>query len=771
MYLTRSSVTTRSVLGHSVLRSEDPALLTGAARFMADLDADLAADSGADGPGRPLLDAVFVRSHTAHGTLTGVDVADAVALPGVHSVWTAADLDLPDQPAFSGDPALARPLLARDRVRFAGEAVAVVCAATRAAAVDAAEAVVVAVDPRPAVTDVVAAAAPDAPLLFEAHGSNRVGEGAPEADAGFFADADEVVRVRLRHQRVAPVTMEPNGCVAVPHDDGTLTVWASTQSVFGVRGEIARVLGVEPAAVRVRAPWIGGGFGAKGGVYPEQMVTAALAARTGHPVRWLETRHENLLAMTHGRGQVHEVELGATRDGRITGLRVRGFADVGAYPTRGMFIPMVTRMMASGVYDVPAIDFGVVPVVTNATPTGPYRGAGRPEAAALVERAVDTLARRLGIDPVELRRRNVVGPDRFPHTTATGVTYDSGAYAATLDEALRLAGYDDLRAEQRARRDDAETPLLGIGVACYVETSGRGGEFGAVHVHDDGTVTAVTGSVPHGQGHETTWAQIVSDTLGVPLDAVRVVHSDTALVDHGVGTFGSRSLQVGGSAVREAATAVLAQARQLAAALLEAAPDDIVVLDDGRLGVAGVPTSGIGWAAVAAEAARRGEALEHALDFDSAGSFPFGAHVAVVEIDHETGRTTLRDLVAVDDCGVVVNPLLAEGQVHGGLAQGVAQILYEAVEYDADGSPRTASLIDYLVPGPTELPSFRTAHTVTPSPNNPLGAKGIGESGTTGAIAAVWNAVVDALAPFGVEHLDAPCTPERVWRALHVDSP
>ena len=749
--------TSRTVLGHSVRRSEDPALLTGAARFMADLEVD--------GMGAALLDAVFVRSHHAHGTIASIDTTVAAAMDGVHSVWTAADLGLPDQPAFSGDEALARPLLARGRVRFVGEAVAVVCADHRSIALDAADEVVVHVDPLPAVTDVVAAAAPDAPVLFAAHGTNRLAEGVAPDDE-FFADADEIVHVHLRHQRVAPVTMEPNGCVVVPGADGSVTVWASTQSVFGVRGEVARVLGVEVDAVRVRAPWIGGGFGAKGGVYPEQMVTAALAVRTGRPVRWLETRHENLLAMTHGRGQVHDVELGATRDGRITGLRVRGFADVGAYPTRGMFIPMVTRMMASGVYDVPKIDFDVVPVVTNTTPTGPYRGAGRPEAAAIVERAVDTLARRLAVDPVELRRRNFIASDRFPFRTATGVTYDSGAYAIALDEALRIAGYEDLREEQRLRRADPDAPLLGIGIACYVETSGRGGEFGSVEVHDDGTVTAVTGSVPHGQGHETTWAQIVSATLGVPIDTVRVVHSDTALVDHGVGTFGSRSLQLGGSAVREAAVAVLAQARELAAALLEAAPDDVVLLDDGRLGVAGVPASGISWAEVGREAARRGETLEHALDVDSAGSFPFGAHVAVVEIDRETGGTTLRDMVAVDDCGVVVNPLLAEGQVHGGLAQGVAQILFEAVEYDEHGSPRTTSLLDYLVPGPGELPAFRTAHTVTPSPNNPLGAKGIGESGTTGAIAAVWNAVVDALAPFGVEHLDAPCTPERVWRAL-----
>ena len=767
---TGRGTTSRTLLGHSVLRSEDRRLLTGEARFMADLPFAGGAVGGAPGTDGAPLEAVFVRSHTAHGRLVAVDAGAARAMPGVHSVWTAADLDLADQPAFTGEEALARPLLARDRVRFAGEAVAVVCAEARALAIDAAEAVVVEVESAPAVTDVVAAAAPGAPVLFEAHGSNLMGDEPTPPDDGFFVDADHVARLRIRHQRVAPVTMEPNGCVAVPHDDGTVTVWASTQSVFGVRGEVARVLGTEAHSVRVRAPWIGGGFGAKGGVYPEQLVTAALARRTGRPVRWLETRHENLLAMTHGRGQVHDVELGATRDGRITGLRVRGWSDVGAYPTRGMFISLVTRMMASGVYDVPKIDFGVVPVATNTTPTGPYRGAGRPEAAALVERAVDTLARDLGLDPIEVRRRNFVAADRFPHTTATGITYDSGAYAEALDEALRLAGYDARRDEQRARRSDPDAALLGIGVACYVETSGRGGEFGSVEVHDDGRVTAVTGSVPQGQGHETTWAQIVSATLGVPLDAVQVVHSDTAVVDHGVGTFGSRSLQLAGSAMRDAAGEVLAAARALAAELLEAAPDDVVVLDEGRLGVAGVPASGIAWAALAREAERRGAPLAHALDFDSVGSFPFGAHVAVVEVDRETGGTVLRDLVAVDDCGVVVNPLLAEGQVHGGLAQGVAQILFEAVAYADDGTPRTASLLDYLVPGPTELPSFRTAHTVTPSPNNPLGAKGIGESGTTGAIAAVWNAVVDALAPFGVVHLDAPCTPERVWRAMHGDA-
>jgi carbon-monoxide dehydrogenase large subunit len=744
----------RTVLGHSVLRSEDPGLLTGEARFMADLEV------------AGVLHAVFVRSHVAHGLVRAVRTDAAAPCAGVHSVWTAAELGLPGLQSSAGD-ALERPLLAAGRVRFVGEPVAVVLADTLAHGLDAADEVVTEIDPLPVVADPDAAAADGAPLLFPEHGTNRVGAAPGPPDPDFFADAGAVVRVRVAHQRVAPVTMEANGCVVVPEADGSLTVWASTQSVFGVQGEVARVLGLDASRVRVRAPWIGGGFGAKGGVYPEQLIVAGLARAVGRPVRWTESRRENLLGMAHGRGQVHDVELGATRDGSFTGLRVRGWADVGAYPIRGMFIPMVTRMMSSGVYAIPKIDFEVVPVVTNATPTGFYRGAGRPEAAALVERAVDAMARELDLDPAELRRRNFPPGSAFPFTTATGTTYDSGEYAAALDEALRLAGYDELRIEQRQRLDDPDAALLGIGIACYVETSGRGGEFGSVEVHDDGAVSVVTGSVPHGQGHETTWAQIASATLGVPFEAVRVVHSDTALVPHGVGTFGSRSTQLAGSAVREASELVLERARVLAAELLEASPDDVVVLDDGRLGVVGVPASGRTWAELAAEAARRDTPLAHELDFDSVGSFPFGCHVAVVEVDRETGDVALREIVAVDDCGVVVNPLLAEGQVHGGLAQGVAQILYEGVRYDGDGNPLTASLLDYLVPAASDLPSFRTAHTVTPSPNNPLGAKGIGESGTTGSIAAVWNAVLDALATFGVTEIDPPCAPEVVWRAMH----
>jgi carbon-monoxide dehydrogenase large subunit len=584
-----------------------------------------------------------------------------------------------------------------------------------------------------------------------------------EDDGTFFGDDEVVVRARLVHQRIAPVTMEPNGALAVPEPDGSLTLWASTQGVFGVRSEVSTILGLPPEQVRVRAPWVGGGFGAKGGTYPEQVLVAALAQRLGRPVRWVETRTENLLGMTHGRAQIHDIAVSADRDGRLGGLWVQGWADVGAYPVRGGFIPMVTRFMSAGVYRWQRHDFSALTVVTNATPTGPYRGAGRPEAAAIGERAVDLVAAELGIDPAEVRRRNFPSPDEFPFTTHTGAMYDSGDYGKALDAALELAGYDELRSEQRSRRADADAPLLGIGIGCYVETSGAGGEFGAVAVQEDGRVVVTSGSVPHGQGHETMWAQIASATLGVPFESVTVVHSDTGRVDHGTGTFGSRSLQLAGSAVLRAAENVLEQARALAADLLEAS-----VFDDGRLGVAGVPDRGMTWAQVATAAADRGEEgrLAHALDFEQTGTFPFGCHVAVVEVDRGTGKVTLRDMVAVDDCGNVINPLLAEGQVHGGLAQGIAQMLFEEVRYDAEGNPLTATLVDYAIPSAGDLPSFRTAHTVTPAPNNPLGAKGLGESGTTGSISAIWNAVCDALSPLGVRHVNPPFTPERIWSAM-----
>ena len=749
---------TTTVLGHAIDRREDPGLLTGSTPFLADLPLP-------DG----CLHAVFVRSTVAHGVVGGVDVSDAAAAEGVHAVLTARDLGLRPMQAFGREPALARPLLAGDRVRFAGEPLAVVLADTPAHAADAAELVVASIEPLAAVVDPVdamRATEDDGPVLFPEHGSNVVLDLPPQAADDLFDSADRVIAARFRHRRVAPVTMEPNGLLALPGEDPVLTVWASTQSVFGVRREIAKLLDLDDGAVRVTAAAIGGGFGAKGGTYPEQLVVAALAHRLRRPVRWIESRTENLLGMTHGRGSVQDVEVGVMDDGRITAMRVRAVADAGAYSARGVFIPFVTQRMASGTYAIPRIEFRPTVVVTNTTPTGPYRGAGRPEAAAMCERVVELVASELGLDPVDVRRRNFIPRDAFPYKTATGADYDVGDYERALDEALRLSSYDELRAEQVAAREGGDSPLIGIGVSCYVEVSGNGSEYGSVTVEGDGSVTVVTGSVPHGQGHETVWAQIAASVLGVAPERVRVVHSDTAIVPRGTGTFGSRSLQLAGSAVQNAAVEVVERARQMVADALEASVDDVVVFDGGRgLGVAGTPASAMSWAEVAALAGTA-EPLSAELDFEQGGTYPFGAHVAVVTIDRDTGDTRLRSIVAVDDCGRVINEKLAEGQVHGGLAQGIAQVLFEEVVYDADGNPLTSTLVDYAMPSAADLPSFTTAHTVTPTPRNPLGAKGIGESGTTGSIAAVWNAVIDALAPFGVRHLDPPFTPERIWRAM-----
>ena len=739
-----------TLLGHAIRRTEDPELVTGGARYLDDLDV----------PG--CLHAVFVRSPIAHATINGIDTSAAKAMPGVVGVYTASDIDLAPVGIMTGAEALARPRLATDRVRYVGEQIAVVVAQTREQAVDAVEAVEVDYDPLPAVTDPISAMADDAPILFPEHGSNAVTHRDPADDADFFDDADIVLRERFVIPRVIPVTMEPNGVVIVPDGD-SMTVWASTQSVFAIRGDIVSALGLDESKVIVKAPAIGGGFGAKGGSYPEHAVIAKIANELQRPVRWMETRTENLLNMTHGRGQVQDVTVGAKRDGTITGWRLQIFADAGAYATRA-FVPFVTRMMASGPYRIPKIDVNISIVLTNATPTGPYRGAGRPEAAAMCDRVMDLVAAETGLDPVEVRKRNFVPPDAFPFATQTGMTYDSGEYAKALDVALRLAGYDALRAEQRERRERSDRVRIGIGIGSYVEVSGNGSEYGSVTVDDDGSVTVVTGSVPHGQGHETTFAQIASSVLGVAFDRVRVVHSDTSIVPRGTGTFGSRSLQVGGTAVHNASDEVLVRAKQIAADMLEAAVDDIVVADGG-LGVAGVPDRTVDWAALAKAAKSDGEqALNAELDFEQGGTFPFGTHIAVVEVDTDTGDVRLRRIVAVDDCGRVINPLLAEGQVHGGVAQGVAHMLFETVDYDADGNPLNSNLATYGFPSAAELPSFECEFTETPTPHNPLGAKGIGESGTTGSTIAVWNAVVDAL---GVRHMDPPFTPERVWQTLN----
>jgi len=782
-------VVSTSVLGHAVSRVEDPELLRGRRPFVADLST------------AGVLHARFVRSSAAHASIRNLDVAPARRADGVVAVFTAADLDLPGLGEFPPPPPgsdrahLRRPVLARERVRFVGEAIAVVVATSEAAAADAAELVEVDLDPLPALVDPLAAVGADAPLLFPEAGTNVVidlGAPGPAGTAGtgpgvqasrspWYAGSHPLgeaagaarddagghtIRARFHNQRVAPVPLEPSGVLARPGAGGRLTVWTSTQAPFGVRAGLCGALGLSEDEVRVIAPAVGGGFGAKGGLSPEQVVVAAAALALGRPVRWVETRSENLVAMAHGRGQVQDVELTAGADGTFRRLRAHTVTDVGAYPWRGGIPTRTARLMANGPYRLPALEVRSLAVVTNTTPVGPYRGAGRPEATSMLERAVDLMAAELGMDPVELRRRNLLRPEEFPYETATGASYDSGDYAAALDAAVDLVGYDELRATQRSRRRAGDPNALGIGVACFCEISGSGSEYGAVRVGTDGAVTVTTGASPHGQGHETTLAQVVAEVLGVGLADVRVVHSDTAAVPRGVGTFGSRSGQLAGSAAHRSAEEVLTTARDLAARLLEADPADIVA-DGGRLSVAGVPARGLGWAELAREADAAGVTLAAEDDFAQAGgTYPFGTHVAVVEVDTETGRVALRRLVAVDDCGTVVNPIIVAGQVHGGLAQGVAQALFEAVSYDAEGNPLTATLIDYLVPSAADLPSFELGETVTPSPRNPLGVKGIGESGSVGATAAVQLAVLDALRPFGVVHLDPPYSPERVWTAL-----
>jgi len=759
-----------SMFGVPALRSEDPRLLTGRARYLENL------------PIEGALRAVFVRSIMPHARLHGVQAEAARAMPGVAGVYTAGDLDLPRLPASGvvegGGGVLEGPFgreaLARDVVRFTGEALAVVVADSLAHAEDAAEAVLADLDPMPAVTDVEAALADGSPLLWPDHGSNVVSSFESHWHDDVLAGADIVVRGRFVNQRVAAVPMEGNAIAVEPHGDGTVTAWVSTQVPFDVRDDLADALGVDKDAVRTIAPDVGGGFGAKLQVYPEYLVVAAVAARLGRPVRWIESRSEGMVALTHGRAQVQHVEIGARRDGTVVGLRADLIADMGAYPI-GAFLPNTTHEMLAGVYTVPAIASRGRSVVTNATPIAPYRGAGRPEATALIERAVDLIAAELGMDPIEVRRRNLIPRDAFPYRTASGTVYDVGDYERALGEAQRLAGIDTLRAEQAARRERGDHLALGIGVATYVEiTSFSSKEFASVQAHADGTVTVLAGTSAHGQGHETAFAQLASGVLGVPFDLVRVVHSDTGIVRRGAGTWGSRSLQAGGSSVVERCGEVLKQARAWAAHLLEADVADLVSIDGGGFAVRGAPDRSMSLAALA-EAAERADRLPPGMAAglraegvyrEPGSTFPFGAHVAVVEVDTETGEVRLVRHIAVDDCGRVLNPALVEGQVHGGLAQGLAQALYEEIRYDDEANPITSTLTTYAMPSAAEFPHFETMRTETPTPVNPLGAKGIGESATIGSTPAVQNAVVDALAPWGIRHLDLPLTSERVWRAI-----
>ena len=753
-----------SILGNAVLRKEDPTILEGRARYFDDIQVD------------GLAHIVFVRSTIAHATIESIDAAAARTMPGVLAVYTADDLDLAPHLGFVMlPPAFSRPPLARDRVRFVGDIVAAVVAEARGQAVDAAEQIIVDYEPLPVVVDPEAALADDAPLLFPEYGSNLAQELDFGSDPTILDDAEVVVSGRFVNQRLAPVPMEPNGILVIPEGD-RLHCEVPTQAPYSVRDPLAEALGLEPEQIRVVAPAVGGGFGAKTGLYVEFVVAAKAAQLLGRPVKWTETRSENMLAMHHGRGQVQHVEMGLTRDGKIVGIRARIFQDGGAYPAVGAFLPFLTRTMGQGTYAIPKVEMNTRSAVTNTTTTAAYRGAGRPEATQLLERIIDIAADELDIDPVEIRKQNFIPPDAFPLTTVTGSNYDVGEYAKALDEACRIAGYEELRAEQQRRRERGDVKQLGIGVAAYVEVTAGGlfEEYGSIEVHSDGSATATVGTSAHGQGHETAFAMIVQELLGIPMEKVTLVQSDTALVPRGHGTMGSRSLQIGGSALYRAGEAVLEQARTLAAHLLEADVHDIVLTDDGRLGVAGVPATALSWAELATavkDPERRPPdmepALAHALDFNQGdATYPFGAHIAVVEVDLETGRVEHLRHVAVDDCGTVLNPLLVAGQQHGGIAQGAAQALWEAVTYDEEGNPLTGNLMDYAIPSAAEMPSFEATNTETPTPLNPLGAKGIGESGTIGSTPAIHNAVVDAVSYLGIRHIDMPLTAERVWRAV-----
>ena len=720
-----------SILGNSVLRVEDRGLLTGSRPFTADLVSN------------QTLHARFIRSPVAHGNL--------VAVTGDVDFHTAASLGLPKLVPWPPTPdRYARDLLAVDKVRYVGDPIAVVTGASVAEAEDLADDVYAEIEPLSAVVS----PEDSREVAFEVE---------PLVDPSVLEDADVVVEATFVNQKLAPVPLETNSILVVPDDGGTgLCIWVSTQFPWDVQSSVATALNLEPGRVRVIAPAVGGGFGAKGHTYPEHIVVAAIAHRTGEPVAWQETRSENLLNMTHGRAQIQHVALGAKRDGAITGLRVDVVADAGAYPHVGAWLPNYTRLMCTGAYRIPRVDFRARSMMTNTAPVGAYRGAGRPEATAFLERSIDLLARELHMDPVEVRRRNLLERHDTDHVTPSGAVYDSGNYRECLDRVLELSGYESLRREQSLRRARNDQWLLGVGVSTYIEVTGNGPteEFASVAIEPDGSATVLSGVSSHGQGHQTTYAQIAAEQLCLPMERIRVVQSDTGVVPRGSGTYGSRSLQLAGSAVDKAAEAVVEQACQLAAERLEANAADMVVYDNIGVGIIGSPATAIPWAELAPLAVE--------FDFDQgARTYPSGAHVSVVEVDRETGAARVVRHITVDDCGNVINPMLAQGQQHGGIAQGVAQALWEEMTYSAEGQPVTSTLLDYLAPSTGELPSYETNSMVTPTPLNRLGVKGIGEATTIGSTPAVHNAVLDALAPLGVEHLDMPLSPEKIWRAIN----
>ncbi|GAA1072638.1 xanthine dehydrogenase family protein molybdopterin-binding subunit [Nocardiopsis composta] len=769
--------------GLALPRKEDAHLLTGRTEWT-----DNIVHSGT-------MQVMFLRSPMAHARITGIDASRAAEMPGVAAVLTGADFageqgSLPCAWPVTDDIVLPEhPPMAVDEVRYVGEAVACVVARDAASAADALEEIDVDYQPLPPVLDMERAIAPGADLVHADKGTNTcyvwpLASG--DVDAA-FSGADVVVTRRYRQQRLIPAAMEPRAVVCRP-ENGGYTMWSATQIPHVLRLMLAMTTGIPEQDIRVVAPDVGGGFGSKLQVTAEEVLLLLLARRLGAPVKWTETRSEGFQTTHHGRDQIQDVSIAADADGRIRGLRVQLLADMGAYlmlVTPG--VPILGAFMYPAIYKMDAYSFTCTGVFTTKMPTDAYRGAGRPEATYAIERIMNELAAELGMDPIELRRRNWIGHDEFPYTTIAGLTYDSGNYEAATERATSLFGYDGLRAEQQRRRERGDAVQLGIGVSTYTEMCGLapsrilgdlkygagGWEHAAVRMLPTGKVEVVTGSSAHGQGHETAWSQITADRLGVPVEDVRVLHGDTLVAPRGMDTYGSRSLVVGGSAVAQACDRVVDKARRFAAHMLEAAEDDLE-FSGGRFTVRGTehPSASIQEVALAAFAAHDlPDGVEPSLDSDAAYepsdfSYPHGTHLCAVEVDTETGEVRIRSYVAVDDVGTVVNPLIVDGQVHGGLAQGIGQALFEEAVHDAEGNLVTSTMADYLLPSAADLPDFTTDRTVTPSTTNPLGAKGVGEAGTIASTPAVVNAIVDALRPYGVRDVHMPCTPERVWRAI-----
>jgi carbon-monoxide dehydrogenase large subunit len=773
------------LVGQRVKRREDPRLIQGRATYVDDVKI------------AGMQHLAFKRSDIAHGRIRSIDTRAALAMEGVEAVYTGAQIAelVPPMPVGTPWPAPEHRAVAVDTVRYAGEPVAVVVARDRYVARDAADAIIVSYDPLPAVVDPELAMTGQPVVIYPGFANNLALAGVPggtgvsgntvdnSAIDKAFAQADVVISQRMVNHRLVPNAIEPRGVVAhFEPGKGTMTIWSSTQNPHVLRSIIAAMNGLGQDQVRAIAPEVGGGFGAKINVYGEDFVAAAISKQLGIPIKWNEDRSEAFVATSHGRDIIGYVDLAAKRDGTVLGLKLRLIADVGAYNFLfTAMIPTLTMLMANATYNIPAIRVTVTEVFTNKTPTDAYRGAGRPEATYFVERALDMLARELKIDPADVRRKNFIRPDQFPFATQMGAVYDSGDYEKALDLALKNAGWDQLKKDRDAAKKDGR--LVGLGLAMYVEVCGLGPsailptggwEHSQVTIERDGRISATTGASPHGQGNETTFGQMLADQFGVPIEHVTILHGDTSIVKQGIGTFGSRSQAVGGAALHLAGGKVKTKMAKFASAMLEANENDLV-FEGGRVFVKGAPASGKSFAEVAGFAyvpvplppGLEPGLSEEAFFEPSNNTYPFGCHISMVEVDRETGEPTLLKLVAVDDAGHLINPLIVEGQIHGGLAQGIGQAMIEEAVYNADGQLVTGSFMDYAMPRATDFPRFELDATVTPTPVNPLGAKGVGEAGTLGSTPSVVSAVVDALSEFGVTHVDMMLRPEKLWRIIH----